>query len=63
VHHIPVDFADRPRARTSKGLCQVERGRKIVHDVVEYLAKNGPQGMNVKPVGCGRYRISLHAFG
>jgi hypothetical protein len=41
----------------------VERGRKIVHDVVEYLAKNGPQGMNVKPVGPGPYHISGHAFG
>ncbi len=29
----------------------------------EYLAKNGPQGMNVRPVGTGPYRVTEHAFG
>ena len=29
----------------------------------EYFAKNGPQGMNLKPVGSGPYRITEHSLG
>ena len=29
----------------------------------EYFAKSGPQGMNLKPVGSGPYRVTEHALG